>query len=60
MYDAPDSTSKITPPILPLRVENKPPEKKKRRGKVQKNPQRKGTDKPENDSNRGKAIDVRV
>ena len=60
MYDSPDSTSKITPPILPLRVENKPPEKRKRRGKVQKSPQRKGTGTPENDSKRGKAIDVRI
>ena len=60
MYDAPDSTSKITPPILPLRVENKPPEKKRRREKVQKSPRRKETGKPENDSSRGKAIDVRI
>ena len=60
MYDLPDSTSKITPPILPLRVENKPPEKKKRRGKVQKNPQRKETGRSENDASQGKAIDVRV
>lgn len=60
MYNSPDSTSKITPPILPLRVENKPPEKRKRRGKVQKNPPRKGTGTPENDSERGKAIDVRI
>jgi hypothetical protein len=60
MYDAPDSTSKITPPILPLRVENKPPEKKRRKGKGQKSPQEKGTDKPESDSSRGKAIDVRI
>ena len=60
MYDPPDSTSKITPPILPLRVENKPPEKKRRRGTAKKSPQRKGTGKPENDSSRGKAIDVRI
>ena len=60
MYDAPDSTSKITPPLLPLRVENKPPEKKRKKGKPQKSPQRKGTGDPERDSNRGKAIDVRI
>ena len=60
MYDPPDSTSKITPPILPLRVENKPPEKKRRRGTAQKSPRRKGKDIPENDSSRGKAIDVRI
>lgn len=59
MYNLPDSAGKIIPPLLPVRVENKPPEKK-RKGKVQKSPRKKDTDSPESDSSRGKAIDVRI
>ena len=42
MHNAPDSTSHIAPPVSPLRVGSKPPEKRRRREKAPKQkPQKK-------------------
>ncbi len=61
MHDAPDSTSNIAPPMSPLRVGSKPPEKKRRREKTpRKKPQEKETTGDQGNSDRGKAVDVRI
>lgn len=60
MTDAPDSTNKIIPPFSPLKVQIKPPEKKRRRERIPKKPQKKEKGKDEGDSDRGKAVDVLI
>ena len=61
MHDAPDSTGNIAPPMSPLRVGNKPPEKKRRREKApRKKPQEKESTGDQGNSDRGKAVDVRI
>jgi len=58
--DAPDSTNKIIPPFSPLKVQIEPPEKKKRRERTSKKPQKKEKGKDEGNSGRGKAVDVLI
>ncbi len=60
MYDTSDSTSKITPPFFPLKVERKPPERKRARGKVVKKSPEREKGKAEGNSNRGRSVDVRI
>lgn len=60
MPDAPDSTNKIIPPFSPLKVQIEPPEKKRRREKMHKKPQKKERGKDEGNSDRGKAVDVLI
>jgi len=60
MPDVPDSTNKIIPPFSPLKVQTEPPEKKRRRERMPKRPQKKGKGKDEGNSNRGKAVDVLI
>ena len=62
MFEASDSTDKIVPPFSPLKVQNEPPEKKRRREKAPKRPQKKEVEKgkDKSDSDRGKAVDVMV
>ena len=60
MPDAPDSTNKIIPPFSPLKVQIEPPEKKRRRERIPKRPQKKGKGKDEGNANRGKAVDVLI
>jgi|GEM_PF-4199904 len=60
MPDRPDSTNKIVPPFSPLRVEIKPPERKKRRERIPKKPHKEEQEKNEGNSNRGKAVDVMI
>ena len=60
MSDAPDSTNKIIPPFSPLKVQIKPPEKKRRRERIPKKPQKKEKGKDEGDSDRGKTVDVLI
>jgi hypothetical protein len=60
MPDAPDSTSKVTPPFSPLRVQIEPPEKRRRREKMAKRPQKRKKGKGEKDPDLGKAIDVLI
>jgi len=61
MHSAPDSTSHIAPPASPLRVGSKPPEKKRRREKApKKKPQKKEEAEDQGNSDRGRAVDVRI
>ena len=60
MSDAPDYTNKIIPPFSPLKVQIKPPEKKRRRERIPKKPQKKEKGKDEGDSDRGKTVDVLI
>ena len=61
MLNTPDSTSNIAPPMSPLRVGSKPPEKKRRREKApRKKPQEKETNGDQGNSDRGKSVDVRI
>ena len=61
MHSAPDSTSHIAPPASPLRVGNKPPEKKRQREKApKKKPQNKEKTGDQGNSDRGRAVDVRI
>ena len=61
MYNAPDSTNQIAPPVSPLRVGSKPPEKKRRREKTPKQkPQEREKAGGHGNSGRGKAVDVRI
>ena len=61
MHNTPDSTSHIAPPVSPLRVGSKPPEKKRRREKTSKqNPKKTEKTGDEGNTDRGKAVDVRI
>ena len=61
MHSAPDSTSHIAPPASPLRDGSKPPEKKRRREKApKKKPQKKEEAGDQGNSDRGRAVDVRI
>jgi len=60
MPDASDSTSKVMPPMSPLRPEGKPPGKKKKGNSPDQKEQSKDKDSPGHDTNRGRAVDVRI
>jgi len=60
MPDAPDSTSKVIPPFSPLRVQIEPPEKRRRREKMTKRPQKRKKGKGGKDPDLGKAVDVLI
>ena len=61
MDSAPDSTSHIAPPVSPLRVGNKLPEKKRQREKAPKRkPQGKEKAGDKGNADRGRAVDVRI
>ena len=60
MPDAPDSTQKIIPPFSPLRVQIEPPDKRRRRERAPKKRQKQEREKDEENSDRGKAVDVLI
>lgn len=60
MPDASDSTSKIMPPLSPVRPEGQPPRKRRKENSRARQEQTKEKDSPGHEANRGRAVDVRI